>query len=66
MGIALYEQFGFEREGTHRRYAFRNGEYVDAYSMARIRPQAAWCAAQRSSIWGMLPPPSPDYVTFVS
>ncbi len=37
-GIALYEKFGFEREGTHRRYAFRGGEYVDAYSMARIRP----------------------------
>ena len=27
----------FEIEGTYRRYAFRNGEYVDAYSMARIR-----------------------------
>jgi putative acetyltransferase len=36
-GIALYEKFGFEIEGTHSRYAFRNGEYVDAYSMARIR-----------------------------
>ena len=36
-GIALYEKFGFEREGTHRRYAFRDGGYVDAYSMARIR-----------------------------
>jgi len=36
-GIALYKKFGFEIEGTHRRYAFRNGEYVDAYSMARIR-----------------------------
>jgi L-phenylalanine/L-methionine N-acetyltransferase len=36
-GIALYEKFGFEIEGTHLRYAFRNGEYVDAYSMARIR-----------------------------
>ncbi len=36
-GIALYEKFGFEIEGTHRRYAFRNGEYVDAYSMARLR-----------------------------
>ena len=35
--VALYERFGFEVEGTHRRYAFRNGEYVDAYSMARIR-----------------------------
>ena len=37
-GIALYEKFGFEIEGTHRRGAFRNGEYVDSYSMARIRP----------------------------
>jgi L-phenylalanine/L-methionine N-acetyltransferase len=36
-GIALYEKVGFEIEGTHRRYAFRKGEYVDAYSMARIR-----------------------------
>jgi putative acetyltransferase len=36
-GTALYEKFGFEIEGTHRRYAFRNGDYVDAYSMARIR-----------------------------
>lgn len=36
-GIALYEKFGFEIEGTHLRYAFRNGEYVDTYSMARTR-----------------------------
>jgi L-phenylalanine/L-methionine N-acetyltransferase len=36
-GVALYKKFGFEVEGTHRRYAFRNGQYVDAYSMARIR-----------------------------
>ena len=36
-GIALYEKLGFEIEGTHRRYAFRNGQYVDAYSMARVR-----------------------------
>jgi putative acetyltransferase len=35
--VALYEKFGFEIEGTHRRLAFRNGEYVDAYSMARIK-----------------------------
>jgi putative acetyltransferase len=37
-GIALYEKFGFEIEGTHRRFAFRDGEYVDAYSMARLKP----------------------------
>ncbi len=35
--VALYERFGFEIEGTHRRMAFRNGGYVDAHSMARIR-----------------------------
>ena len=34
--IALYKKFGFEIEGTHHRFAFRNGEYVDSYSMARI------------------------------
>ena len=37
-GIALYEKFGFEVEGTHHRFAFRDGEYVDAYSMARLKP----------------------------
>ena len=34
---ALYEKFGFEVEGTHRRFALRGGEYVDSYSMARVR-----------------------------
>jgi L-phenylalanine/L-methionine N-acetyltransferase len=37
-GIALYKKFGFEVEGTHRRLAFRDGEYVDGYSIARIKP----------------------------
>lgn len=36
--IALYEKFGFEIEGTHRHLAFRNGEYVDGHSMARLKP----------------------------
>jgi putative acetyltransferase len=36
-GVALYEKFGFEIEGTHRRFAFRGGRYVNAYSMARLR-----------------------------
>jgi putative acetyltransferase len=35
--IHLYKKFGFEIEGTLRDYAFRNGEYVDAYAMARLR-----------------------------
>lgn len=36
--IALYERFGFEREGVHRAYAWRDGAYVDSLSMARVRP----------------------------
>ena len=33
--IALYRKFGFDAEGTARRYALRDGEYVDALMMAR-------------------------------
>ena len=36
-GIALYRRFGFEVEGTLREYALRDGQYVDAYLMARVR-----------------------------
>lgn len=36
--IRLYERCGFEREGTLRQYAFRDGRYVDSYMMARLRP----------------------------
>jgi putative acetyltransferase len=36
-GIGPYEKFDSEMEGTHRRFAFRNGKYVDAYSLARLR-----------------------------
>ncbi|AYG66663.1 MULTISPECIES: GNAT family N-acetyltransferase [unclassified Rhizobium] len=35
--IRLYEKFGFETEGQLRAFGFRNGEYVDALSMARLR-----------------------------
>ena len=35
--IHLYERFGFEREGTLRQHAFRDGRYVDSYFMARLR-----------------------------
>lgn len=34
--IALYRRFGFEVEGTHRDYAFRQGRFVDVYAMARL------------------------------
>jgi ribosomal protein S18 acetylase RimI-like enzyme len=32
--IALYEEFGFVREGYRRRHYRRGGEYVDAILMA--------------------------------
>ncbi len=35
--IALYRKFGFQIEGTLRNYAFRDGEFVSAYVMARVR-----------------------------
>ncbi len=34
--IRLYEKFGFETEGRLRAFAFRNGDYVDAFTMARL------------------------------
>ncbi len=36
--LALYRKFGFAIEGTLVGYAFRNGRYIDAYTMARIVP----------------------------
>ena len=36
-GIALYRRHGFTEEGRHRAYAFRDGEFVDALAMARVR-----------------------------
>ena len=35
--VRLYRRYGFEVEGTMRDYAFRLGEYADAYVMARLR-----------------------------
>lgn len=36
-GLRLYRKFGFEMEGTFRDFAFRDGNYVDAYAMARLK-----------------------------
>lgn len=35
--IALYERFGFDREGLLRHRAWRAGEYIDCLAMARLR-----------------------------
>jgi putative acetyltransferase len=37
--LALYKKFGFVIEGTHRCYAFRDGQYIDAYALARVRQE---------------------------
>jgi len=34
--IALYKAFGFDIEGESKDFAFRNGELVDVYQMARL------------------------------
>ena len=34
--LRLYKKFGFEIEGTMRRYVFRDGQFVDVYLMARL------------------------------
>lgn len=35
--IRLYERCGFTREGTLQCFAFREGSFVDAHAMARLR-----------------------------
>ena len=37
--VRLYKKFGFEIEGTLKQYAFRAGEYVDVYAMARFKSE---------------------------
>lgn len=37
--IALYKKYGFIVEGTHKNFAYRNGQFVDVYAMARLRGQ---------------------------
>lgn len=39
--VRLYERHGFEIEGTARDFAFRDGTFVDAYTMARLRSDIA-------------------------
>jgi putative acetyltransferase len=39
LGVRLYKRFGFVIEGTLRQYAYRDGRYVDAHMMARLRSE---------------------------
>ncbi len=36
-GVHLYESHGFVIEGTRKDFAFRDGSYIDAYAMGRLR-----------------------------
>ncbi len=38
--VRLYKKFGFVIEGTLVSHAFRDGQYVDSYSMARLHKSA--------------------------
>ena len=38
--IRLYKKTGFVIEGTLARFAYRDGQYVDTYMMARLRTEA--------------------------
>jgi len=35
--IRLYKKFGFVVEGTLKQFAFRDGQFVDVHTMARLR-----------------------------
>jgi putative acetyltransferase len=37
--VRLYKRFGFAIEGTLVRYAYRAGQYVDVYTMARFKQE---------------------------
>jgi putative acetyltransferase len=39
--VRLYKKCGFVIEGTLARYAYREGKYVDVYTMARFKPEEA-------------------------
>ena len=43
--IALYRRFGFEIEGRYRGYVLRDGEFIDAFAMARFHPAPPTIAA---------------------
>ncbi len=39
--VRLYKKFGFVIEGTLVHHAYRDGQYVNSYTMARLRPDIA-------------------------
>ncbi|HEX5165963.1 MAG TPA: GNAT family N-acetyltransferase [Thermomicrobiales bacterium] len=47
--LRLYKRFGFVIEGTHRAYAWREGDWADAYTMARLRDEPRLMKDDRQS-----------------
>jgi L-phenylalanine/L-methionine N-acetyltransferase len=45
--IRLYGKFGFEVEGKYRADTFRDGQYVDSFVMARLKPGWSDADAER-------------------
>jgi putative acetyltransferase len=48
-GVRLYQKFGFVIEGTHRAFALRGGEFIDAHAMARIHPNPPTTSLRRDA-----------------
>ncbi|HEX7102687.1 MAG TPA: GNAT family N-acetyltransferase [Nitrolancea sp.] len=48
VAIRLYQRFGFVIEGTHHSYAYREGAFVDAYAMARLRNEPTLAVSDHS------------------
>ncbi len=53
--IRLYKQFDFDIEGRKRLDAFRGGNYIDSYIMARLRPPAGYTQAKADHSVTQLP-----------
>ncbi len=50
VAIRLYRSFGFKIEGRHRRFLRRGDDFVDAFTMARIREDAAVATSKEEAL----------------
>jgi putative acetyltransferase len=61
--IALYRSRGFAIEGVCRAFALRDGELVDAFTMAKVASTLPWPCVSAEDVAGRSPlqlPPGPD------
>ena len=57
--IQLYRSRGFQIEGVCRGYALRDGELVDAFTMARLADNVGWPRVIAEDVAGRSPPQLP-------